>query len=58
MESDKKMGRPPKAPEDLFRKRMVSFAPEVHEWLKAQPGGVSKTIDELARKAMPKEKKR
>lgn len=52
-----KMGRPPTDPEEHAKPVMVSMAPDVHEWLKAQPGGVSKTIAKLARLAMKKEKR-
>lgn len=51
-------GRPRKsASGELTRKVLVSLTPEVHDWLKAQPAGVSATIDAFVKKAMKKEKK-
>lgn len=41
-------GRPVKPAAEHTRKVLVSLAPDVHEWLKAQPGGVSKAISKDA----------
>jgi hypothetical protein len=58
MEDKRPRGRPPKAESERGAKYNVYLPPDLAEWLKAQPGGMSPAIQDLARKAISKQKKR
>lgn len=46
-----KRGRPPKPIEELGKRINIYVAPDVEEWLRAQPEGMSKAIAKLVRQA-------